>query len=156
MRLQDFMSTEIKTISPTATVGTARNVMRTHGIHHLLVVDMGRVVGVVSYGDLGGRAGVRGVQNEARALSEIMTGHVVTAVPETTVRQAANLLRGRTIGCLVVLDGGAKPVGIVTTTDLLELLGRGAERPIERSTPWTLGRRGVRRATASARHGRSG
>ena len=59
------------------------------------------------------------------------------------------------IGCLPVLDGD-KPVGIVTTTDLLDFIGRGSERPIERSTRWTLRARGARRASASARHARRG
>jgi hypothetical protein len=45
-------------------------------------------------------------------------------------------------------------VGIVTTTDLLELIGRGVEKPVERSTRWTLRRRGPGRATATARHER--
>jgi CBS-domain-containing membrane protein len=40
----------------------------------------------------------------------------------TTIRQAANLLRGRTIGCLPVMED-SKLVGIVTVTDLLELVG---------------------------------
>jgi acetoin utilization protein AcuB len=82
-----------------------------------------------------------------------MTSNLATATPSMTVRQAANLLRGRTIGCLPVLEGG-KPVGIVTTTDLLDLIGRGAERPIARSIRWTLRGRGVRRAGATARHAR--
>jgi CBS domain-containing protein len=90
-----------------------------------------------------------------KQVSEVMASHLVTATPETTIRQAANLLRGRTIGCLPVLYGD-KPVGIVTTTDLLDLVGRGAERPIERSTRWTLRGRGARRASPTARRARRG
>jgi len=59
--------------------------------------------------------------------------------------QAANLLRGFVIGSLVVQEGD-KPVGIVTTTDLLDLIGRGAERPVPKSTRWTLRARGPRHA----------
>ena len=44
--------------------------------------------------------------------------------PEATVRQAANRLRGRGVGCLAVMDDG-RLRGIVTTQDLLELIGRG-------------------------------
>jgi hypothetical protein len=53
---------------------------------------------------------------------------VVSATPDTTVRQAANLVRGRTIGCLLVIEHDSV-VGLVTTTDLLDQLGRGAVRP---------------------------
>ena len=146
------MSTDIKTIAQGATVGEARSLMRANGIHHLVVID-DRRVGVVSDRDLGGSVAAREGSGEARPITEVMTARVATAAPETTVRQAANLLRGRSIGCLPVLDDG-KPVGIVTTTDLLDLIGWGSERPIERSTRWTLGARGVRRAGPSERPAR--
>lgn len=152
MRLQDIMSTEIKTIGPEATIAEARGAMRGGGIHHLLVRDRRDVLGILSEGDLGFRAVADG---KGLRVGDVMTKAIVTAPPDTTVRQAANLLRGRSIGCLVVTEG-AKPVGIVTTTDLLELIGRGVERPIERSTRWTLRSRGARSARATERRTRRG
>lgn len=155
MRLQDVMSTDIKTIAPTASVGEARSLMRTNGIHHLLVRERKEVIGIVADRDLGGRVGARDGAGDGRRVEDVMTPNVVTAAPDTTIRQAANLLRGRHIGSLAVLDGD-KPVGIVTTSDLLELIGRGVERPIERSTRWTMRGRGQRGAGATARHARRG
>ena len=155
MRLQDIMSRAIKTTRPQATVAEAKDAMRTSGVRHLLVLDGRDVVGIVSDRDLGGRLSANGAKIEGLTVADLMTARVVTARPETTIRQAANLLRGHIIGCLVVLDGG-KPVGIVTTTDLLDLLGRGSERPIERSSRWTLRSRGPRRATPRLRHARRG
>jgi acetoin utilization protein AcuB len=149
MRLQDIMSREIKSVAATATVGEAKSVMKMNGIRHLLILDRGDVVGVVSDRDLGG--GAR--SGDQRRLDAVMTENVITAGPETTVRQAANLLRGRTIGCLPILDGG-KAVGIVTTTDLLDLIGRGSERPVQRVDRWVLRDRGPRRTSASSRRRR--
>jgi CBS domain-containing protein len=149
MRLQDIMSREVKAVGTTTTVSQAKSLMKVNGIRHLLVLDRGDVVGVVSDRDLGGRAGSGG----ERPLGTVMTQNVVTAAPDTTVRQAANLLRGRSIGCLpIVVDG--KAVGIVTTTDLLDLIGRGSERPLQRVDRWTLHDRGPRRAGASNRRSR--
>jgi hypothetical protein len=48
------------------------------------------------------------------------------------------------MGCLPVLEGG-KVVGIVTTTDLLELIGSGGERPVGKTRRWILKDRGPRR-----------
>jgi acetoin utilization protein AcuB len=73
-----------------------------------------------------------------------MTGRVVTVPPTTTVRQAANLMRGRSIGCLVVTDP-TRIVGIVTVSDLLELLGQGADRGVVSTTRWTLKHRAPHR-----------
>src|SRR5690606_16090677 len=62
-----------------------------------------------------------------RTVRDLMTADPVSASPNTTIRQAANLMRGRTIGCLLVVEKG-HVVGIVTTTDVLDQLGRGATR----------------------------
>jgi CBS domain-containing protein len=56
-----------------------------------------------------------------------MTDRVTTVAPTTTVRQGANLMRGRSIGRLVVTKG-ERIVGIVTVPDLLDLMGRRLER----------------------------
>ena len=153
MRLQDIMSTDIKSVTPSVTVATARNLMRVDGIHHLLVVDDRRVVGIVSDRDLGGRVGARRGDGGAASIADVMSEHVVTVPADATIRQAANLMRGRGIGCLAIV-ADKKPIGIVTITDLLELIGRGVERPIERSKRWTLARRGPRDAGPGTRHAR--
>jgi CBS domain-containing protein len=109
--------------------------MRARRIHHVVVTDGGRVVGVLSDRDAGGRHGARLRQH--RTVGELMSHPVVAAPPTTPVRRAANLMRGRSIGCLVVTED-ERPVGIVTVTDLLELLGRGLERPVTVGKRWTL------------------
>jgi CBS domain-containing protein len=127
MRVQDVMTTAVQTISPGASAEEAANLMRTKGIHHLVVSDGPRVVGMLSDRDVGGRNGAPVRKN--RIVSDLMTTRVVTVSPTRTVRQAANLMRGRSIGCLVVV-GRDRTLGIITVADLLELLGRGIERPV--------------------------
>jgi CBS domain-containing protein len=60
-------------------------------------------------------------------------------------------MRGRTIGSLPVVEKG-RLAGIVTVTDLLDLIGRGVERPVEKGKRWTLKHRGMgtRRRTGRA------
>jgi len=121
MRLADIMSTQVKTVGPGATLGEARALMETAGIDHLVVVEGGLAVGVLSARDLGGRSSSG---RDAGLVEDAMSPHVVGMAPEATVRQAANRLRGRGVGCLAVMDDG-RLRGIVTTQDLLELIGRG-------------------------------
>jgi CBS domain-containing protein len=112
------------TVGPDQPANTALTEMRGHGISHLVVVDRGRVVGILSERDLGGRKGaeLRG----SGTVRDLMTaGRPVSVGPATTLGQAANLMRGHTIGCLLVVEKG-KLVGMVTTTDLLNQLGRGS------------------------------
>jgi CBS domain-containing protein len=81
-----------------------------------------------------------------------MTAPAVTASPRMSIRQAATRLRGRSIGCLPVVEGG-KLVGIVTTTDLLERIGRGAQGPSTKDKRWILKGRGPRRKLIAGRKG---
>ncbi len=120
MRLGEIMTREVKTATPGESAEEAYQRMRLHRIRHLVVMDGKRLVGIVSERDLGGSRGAS--VRAGRTVEEVMAGQVALATPDTTIRQAANLLRGRTIGCLPVLED-SKLVGIVTVTDLLELVG---------------------------------
>lgn len=126
MRVAEIMTKDVKTVAPAVPADDAWDLMRRERIRHLVVVAGGRVVGVLSDRDVGGR---RGVAVRSRAtVAELMTDVVVTTTPDDTVRKIANLMRGRSIGCLPVLSG-KRLVGIVTIYDLLNLLGRGVDRP---------------------------
>lgn len=124
------MSTNVKTVPTATSADAAYELMRRHGIHHLVVMDGNRPIGVVSERDLGGKKGA-GVRRGV-TVDEVMTPQVVSTTPDATIRQVANLLRGRGIGCLPVMEGG-KLKGIITTSDLLAVIGRGAEKPRRRT-----------------------
>lgn len=142
MRVQDIMTTRVKTIPPAATAGDAWELMREHDIHHLVVTRGAEVVGLLSNRDAGGRLGA--AVRSGRTVADLMTAPVIQVEPTTTIRRAANLMRGRSVGCLVVTDR-ARIVGIVTVADLLELIGRGVERPIAESRRRTLSHRAPHR-----------
>ena len=144
MRVGEVMTQKVETASPEESVGAAFARMRDARIRHLVVLRGRKVVGVVSDRDLG----LEGSQS----VGEVMTPHVISATPDMTVRKAANLLRGRTIGCLPVLEGG-RVLGIVTTTDLLEKIGRGEERPVSKGKRWVLKGRGPRRKSVVGHKG---
>jgi CBS domain-containing protein len=124
MRVQDVMTENVKTIAPTAAAEDAWNTMRVNRIHHLVVTTGRRVAGVLSDRDAGGRRGASIRTNSV--VADLMTAPAVTVEPTMTVRQAANVMRGRSIGCLVVVKSG-HAIGIVTVSDLLELVGRGLD-----------------------------
>jgi acetoin utilization protein AcuB len=133
MRLEEIMSKDVATIDVDTEAVRALTEMRGRNVHHLVAMEGERPVGVISQQDLVAAGSTTPVR-------ELMSRRFVQATPDTTVRDAANLLRGHHIGCLPVIDGG-RLVGIVTLTDLLELIGRGVERPVAESKRWTLRRR---------------
>ncbi len=126
MRVFEVMTENVRTIAPTATVREALDVMREGKFDHLVVAGRAGVLGVVSDRDLIARQ--RDGSPDAPTVADVMATDVVTVARHETIRKAANLMRGRTIGCLPVVERG-KLVGIITTSDLLRILGRGLDRP---------------------------
>ena len=132
MHVQDVMTDRVHTVSPGIAAEDAWNMMRMRRIHHLVVTQPNRIVGLLSDRDVGGAKGA--LIRENRTVADLMTPKVLTVSPTTPVRKAANMMRGRSVGCLVVADG-ARIVGIITVADLLELIGRGIDRPVAATRP---------------------
>jgi acetoin utilization protein AcuB len=141
MRLQDIMATDVQAVTPEEDIERAWTQMRVHRIHHLVVMEDRRVVGILSDRDLGSSRGE--LLRKGLKVRDVMTPHPIMATPTTDLRRGANLLRGHVIGCLPVVDRG-RLLGIVTTADLLEAIGRETERPVVRGKRWTLKHRGPR------------
>src|SRR5690606_40100655 len=96
--------------------GTRR---RRRDIRHLVVQDGDEIVGVITERDLGGRTG-RDLRR-GRTVKDLMTPGAITAGPDMSLKDAADLMRSRLIGSLPVVDDG-ELVGIVTATDVFDAL----------------------------------
>lgn len=138
MRLGDIMSEAIDTIATTARLDEAQQKMKQQEIRHLLVTLGGAVVGVVSARDLD-RA-----KKGGPSVGDVMSSPLVTAEPRTNLRDAANLLRGHRIGCLPIFEEG-RPVGMVTVSDLLDLIGKGVERTPASTQRWDKKHHGTKK-----------
>ena len=119
LTVADVMSTDVEVIRPDAPADSAWHRLEFRDIHHLVVVDHGTVVGVISARDLGDVPG-RAVRRR-KLVADLMTPQLVTVSPGASLRHAARVLKGRGIGCLPVFTRN-RLVGILTTTDLLETL----------------------------------
>ncbi len=125
MRVKDLMTRNVETIDMHETAEAAWSLMRARKIHHLVVRSGAEIVGILSARDLQGKD--REEFRRSHKVLAVMTPYAVKGRPDMSVRQAANLMRGWTIGSLPVVDGG-RLVGIVTVSDLLELIGRQRDR----------------------------
>lgn len=132
------MTPEVVTVLPTATVADALELIRTHNIRHLPVLDAGRVVGVVTDRDLRLALDPDARTTEA-IVRDIMTGSPVVVSPDTPIESAAALLSEHRIGCLPVLEDD-ELVGILTRSDLLRafvelMVGREPHTRVEILAP---------------------
>ena len=125
MKVREIMRTNVETVDQEELAETAYNRMRVRRIRHLIVLSGAEIVGVLSERDLGGK------DREAMRLSHkvlnFMTPYAVKTKPDAAVKQAARLMRGWSIGCLPVVERG-RLVGIITTSDLLDLVAKGGEQ----------------------------
>ncbi len=60
------------------------------------------------------------LQNET--VSRLPCREAIRCLPETTVRQAVELLQSKKLGCAVVVDAEDKPLGVFTERTLIDLL----------------------------------
>ncbi|MCX6013749.1 MAG: CBS domain-containing protein [Chloroflexi bacterium] len=138
MRLRDIMTTNVITITPDTPIREAGELMQTHRIQQLPVLEKNKLVGLVTKDNL-----LRSRPSQATTLSvwemttlvaklkakDIMTKNIITATPDMTVESAIALAQNKKVGCLPVMEG-KKLVGMVTTNDfflkiLNPLLGIG-------------------------------
>ena len=118
MRLREIMSRDVEAIRPAEPLERAERRMRRGGIHHLVVLKRGTVVGVISEAAI-----QRPLAEGVATVEDAMHRHVLSAAPDMTVTQAARMMRGRPEGALPILTAKGL-VGIVTISDLLDVLGR--------------------------------
>lgn len=118
------MKRDLVTVPPGASLSEAARLLKANRIHHLPVVEEGRLLGIVTDTDLR-NATLRGAAGEEvgvpRAVGEIMTRDVVTLSPEDTIDDAMLILSRQRLGALPVVDG-VRLVGIVAKTDVLSAL----------------------------------
>ena len=122
MRLKNVMSRHVKCVRPVERLENAAKRMGVSGIHHLVVMDRGKVCGLLTEEVLRTR-----IAEGVARVEDAMVRHIAVAKPETSISQAARMMRGRPEGALVVVDRKGL-VGIVTISDLLDVLGRRTKR----------------------------
>ena len=132
--VRDIMTAEVTTLGRNDSLLLAKDIMNLGRVRHFPVVDDDEVVGVVSQRDLY-KASLGSVMKygekaqrtflEGIAVKEVMVDPL-TIPPGASVQEAARLMLENKIGCLPVLDG-SQLVGIVTETDMLQLVVELAE-----------------------------
>lgn len=132
MVVRDIMVSAVTTLEETAFLIDAALILRRTGFRHLPIVNGERLVGLLSDRDLY-RFAPSLLTNitpeeynrvfETTPLNRVMTRDVLTVTPDTPIEEAVALLHSKKLGCLPVVEG-EKLVGMVTVSDMLEVLYR--------------------------------
>jgi len=150
MLVIDYMSRPVLTAQPQTEFHLAHELMRHRNIHHMPVVDGGRIVGIVAERDLLLAAAHFGSAHVP--LSEIMHSPVECVSVRATLMSAARKLVVKRIGSLPVVDGKRQIVGIITETDIFKAMAEMAwlTKGVGRKPTVTARRKPVKQARKSA------
>jgi acetoin utilization protein AcuB len=143
----ELMASPLLTVTPHESLDVAVALMEQRNVHHLLVLDQGRLAGILSSADLLKLAllhrpegdGSEHVAPEALALQvrDVMQTHVAVVRQNASLREVARALALGGFHALPVLAIDGTPMGIVTSSDLIGLLLDQIERdePRARAAP---------------------
>ncbi len=118
-QLLDLKGHEIHSVAPDTVVVDAIRTMAEKYVGALLVMEHGRLVGIVSERDYARKVVLHGRSSDSTAVREIMTASVVTISPEGTVDDAMRLMTEHRIRHLPVVRG-VNVVGVVSIGDLVK------------------------------------
>ena len=132
MNVGQLMTRRVVTVGPDDRLETIRALFARHGFHHLLVVDGGKVVGVISDRDLlRALSPALGTMSETardaatlnKRAHQIMSRQIRSLTQDASLHDAmAAFTREMGISCLPVLDANQKPLGILSWRDILRAL----------------------------------
>ena len=125
-RLGDVMAREVLAVAPEDTLGEAAQKMVERHVGSAVVLDFGRLIGILTERDLMRATAGRTHSSEAR-VREWMTADPVTATEDTSVEDAARTMLDSGFRHLPVISDG-RAVGIVSIRDVAEW---GADREFE-------------------------
>jgi CBS domain-containing protein len=115
--IRQVMTSELVALPMTATIGEAARAMREDDIGDVIVLDEGRVAGIVTDRDIVVRGIAAGRDPKQTRLADICSRDLTTISPSADVKDAEALMKNKALRRLPVVENG-QPVGIVSLGDL--------------------------------------
>jgi CBS domain-containing protein len=135
--VSQIMTRPLVTVAPDAKLEAAKALMEQRRVHHLVVVEKNRMVGILSSADLSKVALLQRPEELGSTrlgpsldldVRDVMVLHVAVLRESASLKDAAQALALGGFHALPVLALDDSPVGIVTSSDLLEMLVDQIER----------------------------
>jgi CBS domain-containing protein len=128
----------VHTVAPSATVYEAIEKMSAMNVGALVVVENGRVSGIITERDYLRKVALKGRSSKTTLVQEIMASRVTYVKPDTLVSDCLRLMNEGRFRYLPVLDE-SRLVGIVSVGDLIKQVVRDQSFEIEHLTSYICG-----------------
>jgi IMP dehydrogenase len=104
------------TLPPSESTATARQLMATHNISGVPIVEGDKLVGILTRRDM------KFLSSNDTRIDQVMTAkNLVTASPDTTLDEAQQILNRHKVEKLLLVDAAGKLVGLITMRDIDKL-----------------------------------
>ncbi len=118
------------TISSQATVLMAATVMNDNRVGSLLVLDEGRLIGMITERDICQRIVARQRDPQTTLVGDIMAGDVICCRSHTDIEEARGVMKNRRVRHLPVVEEDGSVIGLISIGDLNAFQVDSAERTI--------------------------
>jgi CBS domain-containing protein len=130
---------EIWSVAPTAPIFEAVLRMSQARVGALLVLERGKLVGIISERDYARKVILEGRSSKETLVWEIMTTPVISVGPTATVDECMQLMTHHRIRHLPVLES-QKPAGMISIGDLVQWIISAHEGMVEELSNYITGR----------------
>ena len=119
-------SNTLWSVKPDDTVFEAIKVLAERGVGALIVMEKGKLVGIVSERDYTRKIALQGKNSKESLVRDIMTANVLVVNPRTRTRECMAIMSEKNIRHLPVVDGDTV-VGMLSIRDLMNDIIRDHE-----------------------------
>jgi Predicted signal-transduction protein containing cAMP-binding and CBS domains len=120
-QILDKKGYQIHTIAPDATVFDAIKLMCDKGIGALLVLENGKLVGIISERDYTRKVILQNRSSLTTPVKDIMTSKVLYLTPEQTIEDCMLLMSKHPIRHVPIMEND-RPIGVLSSKDIMKNL----------------------------------
>jgi acetoin utilization protein AcuB len=129
MNVCQIMSEHPVSVGLDDSLGAVKDIFDNAKFHHLLVIEEGKLFGIISDRDLlrhispnigTNNYTVKDLDTLKKRVHQIVTRKPVTLHPDATIADAVAIFNEQRISCIPIVDNENVPVGIVSWRDILK------------------------------------
>jgi CBS domain-containing protein len=137
-QLLRLKGSKIFSVAPTDSVLQAIEIMATHHVGALLVMNQGTLIGIISERDYARKVILKNRSSDETPVGDIMTSPAVTVTPEDTVHHCMELMTEGRFRHLPVVQSG-RVLGILSIGDLVKAVIEEQSHQIEQLERYIAG-----------------
>ncbi len=130
LKVSEFMRRDFVKASPEMSIVELSRILKDKQEEFALVFENGKALGIVTLKDIVWRAVAEGKDPSLVRVKEVMSAPLITASPDTTLKDVVYIMAKHDISRVVVVENG-EILGVITQRDLLSKVPKVVELLVE-------------------------